>query len=117
SLQVVEIRQLFEDFDHMADSIEKRSRYLRDFASSLSHEFKTPLTAIAGAIELLQDHGGEIAAEDRERFLANMAADTDRLSQLVGRLMELARADVLVGDSASSADAAPVLTAVADAFR
>lgn len=117
SLQVVEIRQLFEDFDHMADSIEKRSRYLRDFASSLSHEFKTPLTAIAGAIELLQDHGGEIAAEDRERFLANMAADTDRLSQLVGRLMELARADVLVGDSAASAEAAPVLTAVADAFR
>jgi signal transduction histidine kinase len=117
SLQVVEIRQLFEDFDHMADSIEKRSRYLRDFASSLSHEFKTPLTAIAGAIELLQDHAAEIGPADRDRFLANMAADAERLSQLVRRLMELARADVLVGDSGATADAASVLAAVADAFR
>ena len=117
SLQVVEIRQLFEDFDHMAESIEKRSRYLRDFASSLSHEFKTPLTAIAGAIELLQDHAAEISPADRDRFLANMAADAERLSHLVRRLMELARADVLVGDSNATAEAAPVLAAVADAFR
>lgn len=117
SLQVVEIRQLFEDFDHMAESIDKRSRYLRDFASSLSHEFKTPLTAIAGAIELLQDHGAEISPADRDRFLANMAADADRLSQLVQRLMELARADVLIGESEASADASSVLASVADAFR
>lgn len=117
SLQVVEVRQLFEDFDRMAESIEKRSRYLRDFASSLSHEFKTPLTAIAGAIELLQDHGNAISPADRDRFLANMAADADRLSHLVRRLMELARADVLVGDSEASADAPSVLAAVADAFR
>jgi signal transduction histidine kinase len=117
TLQVVEIRQLFEDFDHMAESIEKRSRYLRDFASSLSHEFKTPLTAIAGAIELLQDHAAEISPADRDRFLANMAADAERLSHLVRRLMELARADVLVGDSSATADAASVLAAVADAFR
>jgi signal transduction histidine kinase len=117
SLQVVEIRQLFDDFDHMAESIEKRSRYLRDFASSVSHEFKTPLTAIAGAIELLQDHGSEISPADRDRFLANMAADAARLSVLVRRLMELARADVLVGDSNAQTDAASVLAAVADAFR
>jgi signal transduction histidine kinase len=117
SLQVVEIRQLFDDFDHMAESIEKRSRYLRDFASSVSHEFKTPLTAIAGAIELLQDHGSEISPADRDRFLANMAADAARLSLLVRRLMELARADVLVGDINAQTDAASVLAAVADAFR
>lgn len=117
SLEVVEIRQLFEDFDNMAESIGKRSRYLRDFASSLSHEFKTPLAAIAGAIELLQDHCGEISPADRDRFLANMAADAERLSRLVRRLMELARADVLIGDGSATADAASVLAAVADAFR
>ncbi|MBO9519097.1 MAG: HAMP domain-containing histidine kinase [Porphyrobacter sp.] len=117
SLQVVEIRQLFDDFDHMAESIEKRSRYLRDFASSVSHEFKTPLTGIAGAIELLQDHRADIAPRDRDRFLANIAADAERLSQLVRRLMELARADVLVGDGNATSDAASVLASVADAFR
>ncbi|PJG46598.1 two-component sensor histidine kinase [Sphingobium sp. LB126] len=116
SLQVVEIRALYQDFEQMADSIGKRSRYLRDFASSLSHEFKTPLAGISGAIELLQDHGVDMAPADRERFLGNMAADAQRLSRMVRRLMELARADVLVGESGARADAGPVLAAVADAM-
>lgn len=116
SLQVVEIRALYEDFEQMADSIEKRSRYLRDFASSVSHEFKTPLAAISGAIELLQDHGAVMAPQDRARFLANMAADAERLSRLVRRLLELARADVLVGESDARADPALLLASVADAM-
>ncbi|PNP97711.1 HAMP domain-containing sensor histidine kinase [Sphingobium sp. SA916] len=116
SLQVVEIRALYRDFEQMAESMEKRSRYLRDFASSVSHEFKTPLAGISGAIELLQDHGADMAAADRQRFLTNMAADAQRLSRLVRRLMELARADVLVGESDARTDAAPLLVSVADAL-
>ncbi|EPR14929.1 histidine kinase [Sphingobium indicum IP26] len=116
SLQVVEIQALYRDFEQMAESIGKRSRYLRDFASSVSHEFKTPLAGISGAIELLQDHGADMAPADRQRFLANMAADAQRLSRLVRRLMELARADVLVGESDARTDAAPVLVSVADAL-
>jgi len=116
SLQVVEIRALFEDFDQMAESIGKRSRYLRDFAASVSHEFKTPLAAISGAIELLQDHGPTMTAAERERFLTNMSTDTKRLSRLVGRLMELARADVMVGEQGASTDANAVLVTIADAL-
>jgi signal transduction histidine kinase len=52
----VEIRQLYEDFRNMADAIAVRSRYLKDFASALSHEFKTPLAGIAGAVEILEDN-------------------------------------------------------------
>lgn len=114
SLQVVEIRDLFDDFEGMADSIDKRSRYLRDFASSVSHEFKTPLAGISGAIELLQDHGGEMTAAERERFLRNIAGDAERLSRLVRRLMELAQADLHQHDAEPRADLAPVLAAVAD---
>ncbi|WP_336962727.1 HAMP domain-containing sensor histidine kinase [Sphingobium aquiterrae] len=117
SLQVVEIRALYQDFEQMADSIGKRSRYLRDFASSVSHEFKTPLAGISGAIELLQDHGTDMAPVDRARFLANMAADAERLSRLVRRLMELARADVLVRESDARTEVGPVLAAVADALK
>lgn len=116
SLQVVEIRALYQDFAQMADSIEKRSRYLRDFASSVSHEFKTPLAGISGAIELLQDHGADMTPAEKDRFLANMAADAERLSRLVRRLMELARADVLVGERDARTMAAPVLASVADAL-
>ncbi|QSR19064.1 two-component sensor histidine kinase [Novosphingobium sp. KA1] len=116
TLQVVEIRALYEDFEQMADAIEKRSRYLRDFAASLSHEFKTPLAGISGAIELLQDHGAQMSPADSERFLANMAADARRLSRLVGRLMELARADVHVGAAQAAAQPGEILAAVADAL-
>lgn len=116
SLQVVEIRALYQDFDRMAESIDKRSRYLRDFASAVSHEFKTPLAGISGAIELLQDHGDDMAPADRGRFLRNMAADAERLSRLVRRLMELARADVLVGGGDARSDARSALTELADAM-
>ena len=37
----------------MAARIERRSRYLRDFAAAVSHEFKTPIAGISGALELL----------------------------------------------------------------
>ncbi len=116
SLQVVEIRDLFRDFAVMADSIDKRSRYLRDFASSVSHEFKTPLAGIGGAIELLQDHGPDMRAEDRSQFLRNMAIDAERLSRLVRRLMELAQADIHQPGTAPGADLAPILAIVADGF-
>jgi two-component system sensor histidine kinase ChvG len=76
----------------MADRIDTRARYLRDFAAALCHEFKTPLTGIRGALELLGEH--TMTDAERQRFLANAGADADRLALLVHRLLELARADM-----------------------
>lgn len=90
----VEIRDLYEDFRAMAVRIERRSGYLRDFAAAVSHEFKTPLAGITGAVELLQDHFDTMSPAERRRFLDNIAGDSDRLSQLVTRLLDLARADM-----------------------
>ncbi|KAK0348646.1 hypothetical protein LTR94_036374, partial [Friedmanniomyces endolithicus] len=45
-----------------------------------------------------------------------MAADAERLSRLVRRLMELARAEVLMGEQDASVEAGPLLAAVADAL-
>jgi len=36
----VEIRTVYEDFGRMAEAVDRRSRYLRDFAAAVSHEFK-----------------------------------------------------------------------------
>jgi signal transduction histidine kinase len=117
SLQVVEIRDLFTDFSAMAVGIDRRSRYLRDFAASLSHEFKTPLAAISGAIELLQDHGSQMKPAERAMFQSNMAADAQRLSRLVGRLMALAQADMQTVAADAQVDVIVALGAVADAYR
>lgn len=88
----IEIRELYANFATMAARIDARARYLRDFAAAMSHEFKTPLTGIRGALELLGEH--EMTQVERDRFLANAGADADRIGLLVQRLLELARADM-----------------------
>ncbi len=102
----VEVRALYEDFRAMAERIERRSGYLRDFAAAVSHEFKTPLAGITGAVELLQDHFETMSPEDRRRFLDNIGGDTARLSQLVTRLLDMARADMTVPEAGAACDPA-----------
>ena len=111
----IEIQGLYADFAAMSAAIERRSRYLRDFAYAVSHEFKTPLAGIRGAIELMQDHP-EMAAADRDRFLANADADAGRLALLVTRLLELARAD-MAAPVDETTDPVPVVARTADAYR
>lgn len=113
----VEIQSLYEDFAAMSAAIERRSAYLRDFAASVSHEFKTPLAGISGAVELLQDHGEEMSPQERSRFLGNIAADSARLSQLVTRLLDLARADMARPEAGLSTQAAGAVQRAADAMN
>jgi two-component system sensor histidine kinase ChvG len=113
----IEIQALYEDFRRMAEAIGQRSRYLRDFAAALSHEFKTPLAGIRGAIELLEDHHGSMSDAERNQFLGNISGDAERLSALVGRLMDLARADMAQPDRHVSVALEPLLAKVADAMR
>ncbi len=113
----VEIRTLYENFALMAQRIEARSRYLRDFAASVSHEFKTPIAGLRGALELLGDHGPEMTDAERARFLSNAMADADRLSHLVQRLLDLARADMTAMPSDATTDLSGPARLVADAHR
>lgn len=112
----VEIQALYADFADMAEAIDHRSRYLRDFAYAISHEFKTPLAGISGALELLQDHYATMDEEDRRRFLANASADADRLALLVTRLLELARADMARPEGDTSADVALAIRGIAGSY-
>ncbi len=90
-----EIDQLSSSFAEMSKALVERGDYIRRFATHVSHEFKTPLTAIQGALELIQEHADSMPESDKQRFMANALADTQRLKQLVHRLLELARADAL----------------------
>lgn len=90
-----ELALLSQNIAAMAQTIQGRSDYIRNFATHVSHEFKTPLTAIQGAIELIQEHGNTMPPAQQKKFLDNMTKDTERLAQLVTRLLDLARADVM----------------------
>ena len=64
----------------------------REFVSNVSHELKTPLTAIRGFVETLLDDG-EIDEETRVRFLTRMKNQSVRLSTLVTDLLVLSRVE------------------------
>ncbi|WP_298608144.1 HAMP domain-containing sensor histidine kinase [uncultured Thiothrix sp.] len=97
-----ELAQLSESFARMSQALAERSDYIRRFASHVSHEFKTPLTSMQGALELLNEHIDSMPPERRQRFLDNLLSDTQRLKNLVNRLLELARADALEPSKQSS---------------
>ncbi len=64
----------------------------RDFVANVSHELRTPLTSLLGFIETLRGPAREDAAA-RERFLAIMAAEAERMNRLVQDLLHLSRVE------------------------
>jgi signal transduction histidine kinase len=76
----------------MASRLRARLAYISEFAGNVSHEFKTPVSSLRGTVELLRDDE-QMSPEQRARFLDNALADLDRLSNLVGGLLRLARAE------------------------
>lgn len=62
----------------------------RDFAANVSHELKTPITAIKGFVETLQD-GALENPEDARRFLGIIIRQADRLNAIIEDLLDLSR--------------------------
>jgi len=90
-----ELSLLSNSFAEMSQTLHERSQYIQQFAAHVSHEFKTPLTSMQGSLELLEEHMDDMPEEQRQRFLANLQEDTERLKNLVNRLLEQAKADSL----------------------
>jgi two-component system sensor histidine kinase CreC len=82
-----ELGDLAVAVDEMRVRLEDRER-LEHTVRALTHELKSPLTAIQGAAELL---GEELPAEDRERFALQIQDQSLRLRDLVDRMLELSR--------------------------
>lgn len=88
-----EMEMLSQSFLHMADQLFQRTDYISNFARHVSHELKTPLTSMSGAVELMQENLDTMSEAQKQAFLKNIGEDTQRLSLLLERLHDLARAD------------------------
>lgn len=94
-----EIGQLCEDFEemrmHLKEEIEVRIQYeqeLRELISNISHDIKTPLTAIKGYAEGLID-GVADTPEKQEKYLKTIYAKANDMSALVDELSFYAKID------------------------
>ena len=67
----------------------RMERFRRDFVSDVSHEIRTPVTGILGAVDLLADE--ETAAEMRPRLVELVRHSAKRLNALVQSILDLAR--------------------------
>ncbi len=81
-----EMGELANAFEEMRDALEGRE-YVEEYVQALTHEMKSPLAAIQGAAELLDE---EMPPEQRARFLKNIQTESDRLHGLVNRMLALA---------------------------
>jgi two-component system phosphate regulon sensor histidine kinase PhoR len=72
---------------------ERLSRMRADFVANASHELRTPLASLKGFIETLRGPARDDAAA-RERFLAIMQTDADRMARLVDDLLTLSRVEM-----------------------
>lgn len=82
-----ELGELARAMETMRDRLDGQA-HLEHTVRALTHELKSPLTAIAGAAELLQD---DLPAADRQAFGLQIQQQTERLRTLVERMLELSK--------------------------
>ena len=85
---VQELNALAEAFNAAQDQLEGQLERERAFTRGAAHELKTPLAIIRTHAEAL---GEDIAPEKRGEYLNIILEESDRMGQLVGRLLELTR--------------------------
>jgi signal transduction histidine kinase len=85
-----EIAHLADRFREMTERLSESQRRERSFLMVISHELRTPVTAIRGHVDALREGLAE-DPEAREASLATIRAETDRLARLVRDVLDLAR--------------------------
>ncbi len=81
-----EVGELQQAFDEMRVALDGKA-YVERYVQTLTHEIKSPLSAIRGAAEILAENPPE---EAREKFVGNIRAETARIQRIVDQLLQLA---------------------------
>lgn len=82
-----DLRDLGTALEEMRVALEGKA-YVERYVTSLTHELKSPLTGVRGAVELLRER--DISPQDRARFLDNIERESLRMQTLIEKLLTLA---------------------------
>lgn len=89
SSKLEEVQSTFRNFNAMVRELNSNATLSSDFIANVSHEFKTPLTAVEGYAMLLQDSG--LTEAERAEYLDRILFNTHRLTTLVGNILMLSK--------------------------
>ncbi|MEE8350060.1 MAG: HAMP domain-containing sensor histidine kinase [Acidobacteriota bacterium] len=88
-----EFADLSGDFNRMAQHLGELDQMKKDFVSHVSHELKSPLGSIQEAIALLLEEIPGSLNEEQKRLLQLNLQSTQRLSAMIGNLLDMSRID------------------------
>ena len=74
----------------LAERLQSLDRLKDDFMSSVTHELRTPLASIRALAELMRDEP-DMEPAQRQRFLAIVVAEAERLTRLVNQVLDMAK--------------------------
>lgn len=83
-----ELNSLTDTIESMKHQLENRA-YVTEYVHTLTHELKSPLTAIRASSELLEDDG--LDEEDRQMLIQTIGEQSIKMQQLIDRLLLLAK--------------------------
>ena len=109
-----ELGRLAEDFNSLAQALEKNEQLRRRFMADVSHELRTPLAVLSGELEALEDGVRPLTRES----LASLRAEVTSLGKLVDDLNQLALADVgALAYRKQALDVVPLLEQAVGSYR
>ena len=79
-----------ESFNGMAESVQSRIKREQRFSANVSHELRSPLTAVVGTVELLERNLDDLP-EREQRLIRTLQTQTARMSQMLLDLLEISR--------------------------
>ena len=85
-----ELARLARSFNATLDALEQSAEAQRHLVADASHELRTPISSLRANIQVLQD-ADQLPEEDRASLRADIIAELDELTALVGDVVELAR--------------------------
>lgn len=100
-----ELNEMGRNFTIMAKELAQTETFHNDFINNVSHEFKTPLSAIEGYATLLQNRN--LTEENRQQYVSKIIYNTKRLTALTGNILQLTQLEnqsILTGRSWFSLD-------------
>ena len=98
NLENADYESPYRELDPLAEKLRSQhtdilsaAKARQDFTANVSHELKTPLTAISGYAELLE--GGMVGAEKQKHFYHEIRKNADRLLALINDILRLSDLD------------------------